>query len=291
METEVETDFTVLIQQFPSSLPLLITFSDRSSSSSPKSVSPPCQESFIITFTTNIRTTAEQFRLVQISVSPTPYVPPSKKDYEILAVDPVGSPSTTTKMDRDEQSTILISHKSGNSISIHTSRRHVLHEMMSDHNIQSTTSTTDKRCPCCKCLFKGLVPQGQKVSDYDNSDPVPPRQNVVPTAEKIDSSQQGLDHPLEQVRGNPNHPVQTRRQLAADPEMCYVLTSRGLLKNKNDEDQSVIRNKTRLVAKGYAQEEGIDFEESFAPVATLGKQFRKLLPRTHKSFSQSIRMY
>ncbi|GJY50246.1 hypothetical protein Tco_0441093 [Tanacetum coccineum] len=38
-----------------------------------------------------------------------------------------------------------------------------------------------------------LVPQGQKASDYDNSDPVPPRQNVVPTAEKTDSSQQGLE--------------------------------------------------------------------------------------------------
>nr|GEV26190.1 copia protein [Tanacetum cinerariifolium] len=31
----------------------------------------------------------------------------------------------------------------------------------------------------------------------------------------------------------------------------------------------VIRNKSRLVAKGYGQEEGIDFEESFAPVARL----------------------
>ncbi|GJW55046.1 hypothetical protein Tco_0099131, partial [Tanacetum coccineum] len=33
-------------------------------------------------------------------------------------------------------------------------------------------------------VSSGLVPQGQKASDYDNSDPVPPRQNVVPTAEK-----------------------------------------------------------------------------------------------------------
>nr|GFC00948.1 retrovirus-related Pol polyprotein from transposon TNT 1-94 [Tanacetum cinerariifolium] len=33
------------------------------------------------------------------------------------------------------------------------------------------------------------------------------------------------DHPLEQVSGNPSRPVQTRRQLATDPEMCmYVLT-------------------------------------------------------------------
>ncbi|GJR95847.1 hypothetical protein Tco_0268021 [Tanacetum coccineum] len=42
-------------------------------------------------------------------------------------------------------------------------------------------------------VSSGLVPQGQKASDYDNSDPVPPRQNVVPTAKKTDSSQQGLE--------------------------------------------------------------------------------------------------
>ncbi|GKA96691.1 hypothetical protein Tco_0818786 [Tanacetum coccineum] len=42
-------------------------------------------------------------------------------------------------------------------------------------------------------VSSGLVPQGQKASDYDNSDPVPLRQNVVPIAEKSDSSQQGLE--------------------------------------------------------------------------------------------------
>jgi hypothetical protein len=36
-----------------------------------------------------------------------------------------------------------------------------------------------------------------------------------------------------------------------------------------DAEGNVIRNKSRLVAKGYTQEEGIDFEESFAPVARL----------------------
>ncbi|GJU22045.1 retrovirus-related pol polyprotein from transposon TNT 1-94 [Tanacetum coccineum] len=36
-----------------------------------------------------------------------------------------------------------------------------------------------------------------------------------------------------------------------------------------DAENIVVRNKTRLVAKGYKQEEGIDFEESFAPVARL----------------------
>nr|GFA61502.1 retrovirus-related Pol polyprotein from transposon TNT 1-94 [Tanacetum cinerariifolium] len=39
--------------------------------------------------------------------------------------------------------------------------------------------------------------------------------------------------------------------------------------NKHDEEQTVIRNKSRLVVRGYRQEEGLDFEESFAPVARM----------------------
>nr|GEZ96410.1 retrovirus-related Pol polyprotein from transposon TNT 1-94 [Tanacetum cinerariifolium] len=84
------------------------------------------------------------------------------------------------------------------------------------------------------------------------------------------------DHPLEQVRGNPLRPMQTRRQLATDPEMCmFALT---------DEDQTVIRNKARLVAKGYAQEEGTDFEESFASVARLEAVRIFVVYAAHKYF-------
>ncbi|GJW16547.1 retrovirus-related pol polyprotein from transposon TNT 1-94 [Tanacetum coccineum] len=47
------------------------------------------------------------------------------------------------------------------------------------------------------------------------------------------------------------------------------LTLKWLFKNKHDEENTVIRNKSRLVVRGYRQEEGIDFEESFAPVARM----------------------
>ncbi|GKF87998.1 retrovirus-related pol polyprotein from transposon TNT 1-94, partial [Tanacetum coccineum] len=48
-----------------------------------------------------------------------------------------------------------------------------------------------------------------------------------------------------------------------------IIAGKWLWKNKSDTENIVIRNKSRLVVKGYKQEEGIDFEESFAPVARL----------------------
>nr|GFA82435.1 Gag-Pol polyprotein [Tanacetum cinerariifolium] len=53
--------------------------------------------------------------------------------------------------------------------------------------------------------------------------------------------------------------------LVPAPDNISPLTLKWLFKNKHDEEQTVIRNKSRLVVRGYRQEEGIDFEESFAP--------------------------
>ncbi|GKF82494.1 hypothetical protein Tco_0244150, partial [Tanacetum coccineum] len=78
--------------------------------------------------------------------------------------------------------------------------------MMSDHN--SSDLAPQRQEMSVENVSSGLVPQGQKASDYDNSDPVPPRQNVVPSAEKTDSSQQGLEFlfsPLLEEYYNPTH--------------------------------------------------------------------------------------
>nr|GFA03443.1 retrovirus-related Pol polyprotein from transposon TNT 1-94 [Tanacetum cinerariifolium] len=54
--------------------------------------------------------------------------------------------------------------------------------------------------------------------------------------------------------------------------------------NYHDKEQTVIRNKSRLVVRGYRQEEGIDFEESFAPVAKMEAIRILLAYAAHKSF-------
>ncbi|GJZ95061.1 retrovirus-related pol polyprotein from transposon TNT 1-94 [Tanacetum coccineum] len=58
-------------------------------------------------------------------------------------------------------------------------------------------------------------------------------------------------------------------ELISLPEGRYAIKVKWLWKNKTDAENMVIQNKSRLVAQDYIQQEGIDFEESFAPVARL----------------------
>ncbi|GKF52640.1 retrovirus-related pol polyprotein from transposon TNT 1-94 [Tanacetum coccineum] len=58
-------------------------------------------------------------------------------------------------------------------------------------------------------------------------------------------------------------------ELVPRPEGKNVIALKCLWKNKCDVENIVFQNKSCLVAKGYKQEEGIAFEESFAPVARL----------------------
>ncbi|GJU04960.1 retrovirus-related pol polyprotein from transposon TNT 1-94 [Tanacetum coccineum] len=109
------------------------------------------------------------------------------------------------------------------------------------------------------------------------------------------------DHPLTQVRGNPSKPVQTRRQLATDPEMCMFALTVSIVEPKNIKEamadsawieamQDELHQFDRLqvwelVDKPFGKnEEGIDFEESFAPVARLEAVRIFVAYAAHKSF-------
>jgi hypothetical protein len=72
-----------------------------------------------------------------------------------------------------------------------------------------------------------------------------------------------MDEELDQIEKNDTW------ELVPRPKDKNVIDTKWVYKNKLNEDGQVIRNKARLVCKGYAQVEGIEFEETFAPVAIL----------------------
>ncbi|GJX75425.1 retrovirus-related pol polyprotein from transposon TNT 1-94 [Tanacetum coccineum] len=72
-------------------------------------------------------------------------------------------------------------------------------------------------------------------------------------------------------------------ELVPQPDCVMIIALKWIYKVKLNEYGDVLKNKTRLVAKGYRQEEGIDFEESFAPVARI-KAIRIFIANAAKGF-------
>ncbi|GJX47656.1 putative ribonuclease H-like domain-containing protein [Tanacetum coccineum] len=90
------------------------------------------------------------------------------------------------------------------------------------------------------------------------------------------------DHPKEQIIGDPLLALQTRRMIKSSqehvmnprrlvdlPKGKHAIGTKWVFRNKKDKRRIVVRNKARLVAQGYTQEEGIDYDEVFAPVARI----------------------
>lgn len=65
-------------------------------------------------------------------------------------------------------------------------------------------------------------------------------------------------------------------ELVPRPNNQSVIGTKWVFRNKTDENGVIVRNKARLVAQGFNQEEGIDYDETFAPVARL-ESIRMLL--------------
>ena len=57
--------------------------------------------------------------------------------------------------------------------------------------------------------------------------------------------------------------------LVPKPQQKNIIGTKWVFINKLNEQGEVVRNKARLVAQGYSQQEGIDYTETFAPVARL----------------------
>ncbi|GJX13349.1 retrovirus-related pol polyprotein from transposon TNT 1-94 [Tanacetum coccineum] len=65
-------------------------------------------------------------------------------------------------------------------------------------------------------------------------------------------------------------------ELVPQPRNITIIRTKWVFRNKLDENGIVSRNKARLVAQGYNQQEGIDYDETYAPIARL-KSIRILL--------------
>ncbi|KAJ9558101.1 hypothetical protein OSB04_012715 [Centaurea solstitialis] len=74
-------------------------------------------------------------------------------------------------------------------------------------------------------------------------------------------------------------------RLVPRPKNKTIIDLKWIFKNKKDEDGIVTRNKARLVAKGFKQQAGIDYDETFAPVARIEAIRIFLAYAAHKNFT------
>jgi hypothetical protein len=87
--------------------------------------------------------------------------------------------------------------------------------------------------------------------------------NCFEEANKDEFWNKAMDEELDQIEKNDTW------ELVPRPKNKNVIGTKWVFRNKLNEDGQVTRNKARLVCKGYAQIEGIDFEETYAPVARM----------------------
>nr|GEX47992.1 retrovirus-related Pol polyprotein from transposon TNT 1-94 [Tanacetum cinerariifolium] len=168
--------------------------------------------------------------IVQKSSPSTPYVPPSRNDWDLLF-----------QLMSDELLNPLpsVDHQAAEVI---TPIADVIPPVHADSTGSPSSTTVDQDAP------------SPKATSAQSSSTVSPQSIVQP------------DHPIphHNSKWTKDHPLQN-------------------ITVKLDELGGILKNKARLVARGYRQEEGIDFEESFAPVARLEAIWIFLAYAAHKN--------
>nr|GEW01647.1 hypothetical protein [Tanacetum cinerariifolium] len=150
-------------------------------------------------------------------------------------------------------------------------------------------------------------------SSYDDEFGAAPN-NVASTVEvsPVANTRINTIHPQSLIIGDPTSAVQTRSKVDAMqeemqqfkfqnvwvlvglPEGKYAIGTKWILKNKRDDRGIVVRNKARLVAQGHRQEDGIDYDEVFAPVAKIeairldGRASHSMIPMLINKESQTF---
>nr|GEX22770.1 retrovirus-related Pol polyprotein from transposon TNT 1-94 [Tanacetum cinerariifolium] len=243
-------------------------------------------------------------RLVQKSSSSTSYVPPSRNYWDLLfqpmfdellnpppsvdrqaaeviasiadAVPPVQADSTglpsSTMVDQDApslskshtttetQSSVIPQEAEEDNLDIEVA--HMGNDMLFGVPIPEVTSAQSSSTTSLHSIVQPDHPIPQHISKWTK------------------------DHPLQNIIGQLSRPVSTRLQLHEQALFCYynafltyvepktykeALTQSCWIEAMQEElnEFEQLDNKARLVSRGYRKEEGIDFEESFAPVAKL----------------------
>nr|GEX55462.1 hypothetical protein [Tanacetum cinerariifolium] len=262
--------------------------------------------------------------LVQKPSSSTPYIPPSRNDWDLLfqpmfdellnpppSVDPqapevitliadiippvqaesTGSPSSTT-VDQDAPSPIshmgndlwfgvpileVTSAQSSSTVSPHTI-------MQPDHQIPQHNSKWTKDHPLDHIIGQLSRPVSTRLQLHEQAlfcyydaflTSVEPKtyKDALTQSCKIEAMQEELNE-FERLEV---------WELVPRPDKVMVITLKYIYKVKLDELGGILKNKARLVARGYRQEEGIDFEESFPSVASLEAIRIFLAYAAHKS--------
>nr|GFA46495.1 hypothetical protein [Tanacetum cinerariifolium] len=229
--------------------------------------------------------------LVPTTSPSTSYVPPSRNDWDLLfqpmfdellnpppsvvnqvpeviapiveVIPPVnadsnGLPSSTT-VEQDSPST-------SNSTTPTETQSLIIPQDVGDDNLDMEVAHMGS-----DPLFGIPIP---KVTSEQSTTPASP-QAIVQTDHPLPhhNSKWTKDHPLNNIIGQLDRPVSTRLQLHEQALFCYF--DAFLTSVKLDELGGILKNKARLVARGYRQEERIDFEESFAPTAFLNGNLRE----------------
>ncbi|GJS33638.1 retrovirus-related pol polyprotein from transposon TNT 1-94 [Tanacetum coccineum] len=202
----------------------------------------------------------------------TPFVPPSRTDWDILfqpLFDKLLNPPSSVDCPASEVIAIIAEVVA-------------LEPVASTDSPSSTTVDQDAPSPNVAHMnndpfFGILIPEND--SEASSSDVIP---TVVHTAAPYSEhiTKWTKDHPLDNIIGELERPVSIRLQLHEQALFCYYDAFLSSVEPKTYKDaltqscwieamQGLNENKARLVARGYCQEEGIDFEESFAPVDRL----------------------